>query len=99
MCDLVKSKVDDSEVYQAFINRNNPFVCGGRKWEINPDIVVTSSDLESYNLCSEDWIESFMPQARDIVSGKVSPPMFSCGGLETAIKRAILEKEFIKYND
>jgi len=88
MCGLYKDKVDDSELYYAWQSRDIPWRCGGRKWEIDPKIVVCESEEEADFLRSESFIESFMPLARKVVKGETKESPFSCGGYEEALKRA-----------
>jgi hypothetical protein len=91
MCGLYRDKVDDSELYTAFYSRLNPLKCGGSKWEISPDIVICQSKEDAESFQSEDWIESFLPLARKVVKGEVEKPLFTCGGYEKALERALKE--------
>ena len=88
MCGFYRDKVDDSEIYSAFRSRYSPWLCGGRKWEIKPEIVICKSEEEANFLRSEQFIEGFLPLARQVVRGEVKKPQFTCGGYEEAIKRA-----------
>lgn len=96
MCGLFRSPVDDSPIRSAFVARMNPVWCGGRKWEINPDIVVCKTEQDAENFQHEDSVGQFMSTARDIVRGKISRPLCTCAGLEEAMeeamKRAVFEQ-------
>ena len=88
MCGLYKDKVDDSELYYAWQSRYIPWRCGGRKWEIAPNLIVCESKEEAAHLRSEDFIERFMPLARKVVKEEEKESPFTCGGYEEAKLRA-----------
>ena len=86
MCCLYRDKVNNSAIYNAWESRYVPWLCGGRKWEMSSDIEVCPSEEVAEYLRREDWVESFMPFAKQVVEGKAKV-FCTCDGLQEAIKR------------
>jgi len=86
MCGLYRDKIDNSEIYYAWQSRSLLGKCGGRKWKVSSNLVICESKEKADHLRSEDWIEGFMPFAREVVKNnqKIS---ITCGGLDSAIER------------
>ena len=85
-CGLYRSKADDSPLYSVQMVRNNPFKCGGRKWEISPNIQTCETEEEAERLQHEESVASYMSRARRIVATGERCYM-TCGALDEAIKR------------
>ena len=86
MCSLYRSPVDDKELYSAFEARTNNSLCGGKHWELSPEIIICQSKEEAFEKREEQSINTYMETARKIINGE-QKMVFTCGYLEKAIKR------------
>lgn len=88
MCGLKRSPVDDVPTMSCFLACLNPFICGGRKWELDKDISICETEEEVVHSDREAHIESFIPAAKKHIEAGTKP-LVTCGYFDLAYERVL----------